>query len=75
MEASAGEALQLGEHWGLGWQGLHGQRLGHELEGGRRGSWRVLVGQGVEGFQGRRRGEVGGHLRKRGSGEVRRLLV
>lgn len=77
VTASAREVLQLSEHRRLGWESLlHGQGLGHELEGGWRGTGRVLVGQGVEGLQCWWWGQVGRHLGERGSrGEVRWLLL
>lgn len=77
VAASAREVLQLREHGRLGWESLlHGQGLGHELEGGWRGTGRVLVGQGVEGLQCWWWGQVGRHLGERGSrGEVRWLLL
>lgn len=54
--------LHLRDHRELGREGLHWQRLWHELKRGRGGTWRVLVGQRGKGLQSRRRGEVGGHL-------------
>lgn len=59
----------------MGGKGWGRQRLGHELEGGRRGTRRMLVGQRIEGLQSRWRGEVGRHLRERCSRLVWHLFV
>lgn len=67
-------ALRLRDDWQLGGKWIHRWWVGHELEGRRGGSRRMLVGQRIEGFQGRKRGQVGGHLGERCSRRVRGLF-
>lgn len=70
-----GKALGLGEDGGLGRRRVQLLALRHELQGGRvRRGW-VVGRQGAEGLEGRRRGQVGGHLGEGRGREVGQVLV
>ena len=61
-----GQALALGQHWGLGRGGGQGLALRHELQGRRVGRGRVMRGQRAQGLQCRWGREVGIHGEGRG---------
>lgn len=70
------DALHLGDDGEVGGgQGRHSHGLGHELKGRWGGAGEVLVGQRVEGLQGGRGRQVGGHLREGRRRLVGQLLV